>query len=48
MPPVQERSDVRLLTARAGALLRLHLGFRPREVHLTVYSGLRFRHYRLA
>jgi hypothetical protein len=32
---------------RAGQLLRMHLAFRPREIHLTVYRGLRFTHYRL-
>jgi hypothetical protein len=47
MPPVQERTDLAVLTARTGELLRLHLAFRPREAHLTVYRGLRFRHYRL-
>jgi len=47
MPPVQERADLTVLTARAGDLLRMHLAFRPREVHLTIYRGLRFTHYRL-
>lgn len=46
MPPVQERTDLAVLTTRTGELLRLHLAFRPREA-LTVYRGLRFRHYRL-
>jgi hypothetical protein len=48
MPPVQERADLGVLEARAGNVLRLHLAFRPREAHLTIYRGLRFRHYRLA
>jgi hypothetical protein len=47
MPPVQERADVAVLKARAGSVLRLHLAFRPREARLTIYRGLRFRHYRL-
>jgi hypothetical protein len=47
MAPVQARTDLPVLIARTGALLRIHLAFRPRDVHLTVYRGLRFRHYRL-
>ena len=47
MAPVQARSDLPVLLARTGALLRIHLAFRPRDAHLTVYRGLRFRHYRL-
>ena len=47
MPPVQERADLGVLAARAGEVLRLHLAFRPREAHLTLYRGLRFTHYRL-
>jgi hypothetical protein len=47
MPPVQERTDLGVLEARAGNVLRLHLAFRPREAHLTIYNRLRFRHYRL-
>jgi hypothetical protein len=47
MPPVQERTDLAVLTARAGELLRIHLAFRPRDVHLTLYRGLRYTHYRL-
>ena len=27
--------------------MRLHLAFRPRDAHLTVYKGLAFKHYRL-
>jgi hypothetical protein len=47
LPPVQERVDLGVLRARAGEWLRMHLAFRPRELHLTVYRGLRFTHYRL-
>jgi hypothetical protein len=47
MVPVQARTDLPVLIARAGELLRIHLAFRPREVHLTLYRGMRFRHYRL-
>jgi len=47
MAPVQERTDLGTLRAVRGHALRLHLGFRPREAHLTVYRGFRFTHYRL-
>ena len=47
MPPVQKRGDLRVLTARPGELLRMHLAFRPRKIHLTIYRRVHFTHYRL-
>ena len=47
MEPVQKRVGLpRLRTVRAQQL-RLHLAFRPREAHLTIYRGFGFRHYKL-
>jgi hypothetical protein len=47
MQPVQKRVDLAVLRAARGQRVRLHLAFRPREAHLTVYRGLGFRHYKL-
>jgi hypothetical protein len=48
MQPVQMRADLGVLRAVRGQRLRLHLAFRPRQAHLTIYQGLGFKHYRLS
>ena len=45
MIPPQSRTDLPALRVRRGELLRIHLGFSPREAHLTLFQQLRFRHY---
>src|SRR6266536_6480645 len=47
MIPPQSRDDLPTLTARRGQMLRIHLAYRPREAHLTVFHPLSFRHYAL-
>jgi hypothetical protein len=48
MQPVQMRTDLGVLRTVRGERLRLHLAFRPRQAHLTVYRSLGFKHYRLS
>jgi hypothetical protein len=47
MPPVQTRADVGAMRVQRRQPIRLHLAFRPRQAHLTVYRGFAFRHYEL-
>lgn len=46
MPP-QSRTDLPLLSLRRGANVRLHLAFKPTEVHATTFVGSRFTHTKL-
>jgi len=45
MIPPQSRTDLPTLTVRRGEVVRIHLAYLPRGVHLTVFRQLRFRHY---
>ena len=46
--PPQSRTDLPEMRVARGTLVRLHLGFRPRSAHLTVFRGVGFRHFVLA
>lgn len=48
MIPPQSRTDLPSVRVRAGEVLRLHLAFTQRRVHLTVFRGEGFRHFVLA
>jgi hypothetical protein len=48
MIPPQSRTDLPVLALRPHALVRIHLGFLPRSVHLTLFRGGTFKHYVLA
>ena len=45
MMPPQSRTDLPALRVHRGDLLRVHLGFSPREAHLTLFQPSQFRHY---
>src|SRR5207247_9765523 len=45
MAPPQSREDLPSLTVRRGAVVRIHLSFAPREVHVTLFRALSFKHY---
>lgn len=44
MVPPQSRNDLPIFTVRQRSILRFHLGFRPREVHVTLFQQMRFTH----
>jgi hypothetical protein len=48
MIPPQSRTDLPTLRVRAGEMVRIHLAFAPRTVHLTVFRAGGFRHFVLA
>ena len=45
MIPPQSRTDLPTLTVPRGALVRIHLAYLPRGVHLTLYRAMSFKHY---
>lgn len=47
MLPLQSRRDLSTVRVHRGAILRIHLAFLPRTAHVTVFSGLTLKHYRL-
>ena len=48
MIPPQSRSDLPTLKVRRGEVVRIHLAYLPRGVHLTLYRAMSFKHYVLA
>jgi len=48
MVPPQSRADLPVLVVPARGLVRIHLAFLPRSVHVTLFRGASFRHYVLA
>jgi hypothetical protein len=40
----QSRQDLPSVRVRAGTTVRLHLGYKPREVHVTTFVGDTFTH----
>ena len=45
MIPPQSRTDLPMLSVRRGEVVRIHLAYVPRGVHLTLYRAMSFRHY---
>jgi len=45
MIPPQSRTDLPTLIVRRGEVVRIHLAYVPRGVHLTLYRAMSFRHY---
>jgi hypothetical protein len=47
MAPPQSRRDLPHITVRRNQVVRIHLAFVPRDVHLTRFAGTRLTHTRL-
>ncbi len=45
MIPPQSRTDLPTLIVRRGEVVRIHLAYEPRGVHLTLYRAMSFKHY---
>lgn len=45
MIPPQSRTDLPILGVRRGEVVRIHLAYVPRSVHLTLYRAMSFKHY---
>jgi hypothetical protein len=47
MPPPQSRRNLPRIALAPRQLVRIHLGFAPRDAHLTRFAGTHLNHVRL-